>query len=62
MAKDVHRIPEQDWIQHEVSKDCVCGPTLTKTLRGHRVIHHSLKPDKDKKNDTASGSAEEGIA
>jgi hypothetical protein len=62
MAKDVHRIPEKDWIQHEVSKDCVCGPTIEKTLRGHRVIHHSLKPTKDRKNDTATGPAEEGTA
>lgn len=59
MAKDVHRIPENDWIQHEPKHDCVCGPTIEKTLRGHRVIHHSLRPERDKKNDAAgSGSAE----
>lgn len=59
MAKDDHRIPENDWIQHEVSHTCVCGPTIQKTLRGHRVIHHSLKPEKGKKNDAAdTGSAE----
>ena len=59
MAKDVHKIPENDWVQHEVSQFCVCGPTVEKTLRGHRVIHHSLKPERKKKNDAAeSGSAE----
>ncbi len=61
MAKDAHRIPENDWIQHELSHNCVCGPTVEKTLRGHRVTHHSLKPERTKRNDTA-GSAEEGTA
>ncbi len=62
MAKDAHRIPENDWVQHEVSQTCICGPTVEKTLRGHRVTHHSLRPEKGRKNDTASGAAEEGIA
>ena len=43
----VHVIPKDDLTEHEITEDCVCGPTLDPVKRGDGsigwvVIHHSL--------------------
>jgi hypothetical protein len=41
MAK-AHVVPCQDWIEHESSDDCVCGPDIRFVDGGYIVVHHSL--------------------
>lgn len=44
---DIHTMPCNDWVEHECSEDCVCGPTVEPVGRpdgsmGFHWTHHSL--------------------
>jgi len=43
----VHIVPEDDLVQHDLNRDCVCGPTIERFLRadgtvGGLALHHAL--------------------
>lgn len=43
----IHVVPINDLVDHEVSDDCVCGPTVEAVFQddgsnGWVVVHHSL--------------------
>lgn len=44
---DVHTYPVGDTVEHEISQECVCGPTVEPVPRsdgsmGWHLLHHSL--------------------
>lgn len=38
----VHIIPPADYIEHEPTPDCICGPRTEHNATGILVVHHSL--------------------
>jgi hypothetical protein len=49
---EIHSVPVNDLIEHEISEDCVCGPTVEYCNPGWHYMHHSL--DNREKIDTQS--------
>lgn len=49
----VHVVPPADYIEHELTHDCICGPTVEKRPHGRVYQHHSLdgREFKEKKVD-----------
>lgn len=44
---DQHVVPRNDWIQHDLDRDCICGPDVELIESDDRVvreliIHHSI--------------------
>lgn len=38
----LHVIPKADYIEHEESPECICGPRTEQAEKGTLIVHHSL--------------------
>lgn len=47
-----HVIPKADYIEHEDSTECICGPRVEESSNQMLVVHHSLdgREFREKKN------------
>jgi hypothetical protein len=41
-VSEAHVVPRGDYVEHELSDDCVCGPTQEAVSGGWLIIHHAL--------------------
>lgn len=49
----IHVVPPADYIEHELTADCICGPLATDYANGRTYKHHSLdgREFREKKTD-----------
>lgn len=58
MAKNTHQVPLDDWIEHEISEFCVCGPKVVEQGRRNKLIqHYSLDGRENKKDQSDSADS-----